>query len=208
MHSRRVIAAVAGVVLGVAAYILSQPREGTVAWHKKEYLRAQEELAGRTLSKKTKRLIQSVRIKIGFKPKPTMAVPARPKDGELRKHQRALIELGFLEEKTIRLSKPLGGRVNSVLEETAGIIPKKRRQFAELFPAPALAVPSFVRIVAPPEDMAIWENLVCKAEAKISPELRQTTNRSLLFKTPGELPLATGLDEMLQEKPDVRRSAQ
>ncbi len=208
VRKRLVIGAMAGVVMGVAVYVLSQPKEGTVAWHKKEYLRAQEERAGRTLSKKAKRLIERLRVSIGFARKPTMLTPSRPRDGELKKHQSALIQFGFLEEKTVRVSRPLGGKVDRILDETSAIIPKKRRQFAQLSPAPVLTVPSFVTIVAPPEDIVIWEDLIRKADGKASPEVRQTTNRSLLFKTPGELPVSAGLDEMLSERPDVRRSAQ
>ena len=214
VRRRLIIGAIAAVVIGVAAYMLSQPEEGTVAWHKMEYLRAQDDLAGRTLPKQVKRLIQRLRFRIGFVPKPTIATPVKVKDGELQKHQSALIQLGFLEAKTIYISQPLGARVDSIVAETRTIIPEKRRQFAQLSTAPTLTVPSFVTIVAPREDIPVWEKLIRKADVKASLEAKnrpapmRTTNRSLMLGSPGELPVAAGLDEMLREKPDVRRSAQ
>ena len=42
MRKRLVIGAFAAVVIGVAALVLSQPRKGTVEYHKEEYLRAHE----------------------------------------------------------------------------------------------------------------------------------------------------------------------
>lgn len=37
---------VAPMAVGVGTYLFSQPREGTVEWHKREYLRAHRELLG------------------------------------------------------------------------------------------------------------------------------------------------------------------
>lgn len=214
MRKHLVTGAIAALVIGVAAYLLSQPEEGTVEWHKREYLRAQNDLAGRTLEKQMKRLVQKLRLRIGFAPKPKMVTPARVKDGELQKHQRALIQLGFLEAKTIYISRPLGARVDRIVDETRTIIPQKRRQFAQLSTAPTLTVPSFATIVAPREDITIWEKLIRDADTKASLEAKdrpaptRTTNRSLMLGSPGELPVAAGLDEMLREEPDVRRSTE
>jgi hypothetical protein len=42
VRKRLVIGAIAAVLIGVAAYILSQPKKGTVEWHKSAYLKELE----------------------------------------------------------------------------------------------------------------------------------------------------------------------
>ena len=52
MRKRLVIAAIAVAALtGIAAYVLSQPRQGTVEWHKKEYFSSLEQMHWQRLAK-------------------------------------------------------------------------------------------------------------------------------------------------------------
>jgi hypothetical protein len=210
MRGRIVIGALILIAAGATAYLLSQPEHGTVEWHKKEYLRARQELEGRTLRKQIHRHIQRLRVRVGFTPKrePAILRPVKLKGSELQKHELALIRLGFLEAKTVHVSKPLGAKVDSILDETRAFIPEKRRQFTHLSAAPTLSVPSFVRVVAPREDIGIWEDVIQRADAKapytMFLEQRSQTNASLLLTAPDKVP---GLNEMLREKPDVRRDA-
>src|SRR5688572_12528176 len=46
MRKRLIIGAIAVVVIGVATYVLSRPKEGTVEWYKREYVRAMGEAYG------------------------------------------------------------------------------------------------------------------------------------------------------------------
>ena len=207
VRRRIVIGALILIAAGATAYLLSQPEKETVEWHKKEYLRARQELEGRTFRKQIQRHIQRLWVRVGFASKPAVLRPAKLKDSELQKHELALIRLGFLETKTVRVSQPLGAKLDIILDETR-VIPKKRRQFTQLSAAPILSVPSFVRVVAPHEDIGTWEDLIQKADAKAPYirvlEQRSQTNGSLMLTAPDKAP---GLDEMLREKPDVRRDA-
>ena len=91
MRKRLVIAAIAVVVSGIAAYVLSQPRKGTLEYHQKGFLRANNSwLLAKWLAK------------------PGMSRLNRAywqyKAERAEFHRQGLIELGFLQTRTFVLS--------------------------------------------------------------------------------------------------------
>jgi hypothetical protein len=84
MRKRLVIGAIAVVVIGVAAYLLSQPKVGNLEYHKREYLKANKVL----LSPGS----VSIRFAPGFVEDFFLDRHAR----SFTFHQEALIDAGFL----------------------------------------------------------------------------------------------------------------
>src|SRR5687767_13758202 len=97
MRKRLIIGAIAAVVIGVAAYVLSEPKEGTVEWHKAGYLKERKKIERRTVLDQFERLYVKIR-------KPRNYTFRSVSGDELKKHTEALIQLGFLEAKRIRVT--------------------------------------------------------------------------------------------------------
>jgi hypothetical protein len=77
--------------VGVVGYVLSQPRKGSLEWHKREYLRAWKRVTGSTLRDR----IQYVYFSSTKKPE---KVWGQPKDLEkFFTNQAVLVQLGYLE---------------------------------------------------------------------------------------------------------------
>ncbi len=91
MRSRIVIGVIAALVIGVGVYVLSEPKEGTVEWHKREYLRASKTLHRRTLAGRIRAFYDHMR-----KTSPVESAAERAAEQRLRSSQRHLIELGYL----------------------------------------------------------------------------------------------------------------
>jgi len=91
MRKRTLIGAMAVAVIGVAAYFLSQPRKGTLEYHKKGFLRAKNSwLLGKWLAKPAMSRLN--RVYCQYKAERAVF------------HEEALIELGFLHYRTFALS--------------------------------------------------------------------------------------------------------
>jgi hypothetical protein len=199
MRKRLVIGAIAVVVIGVAAYTLSQPKEGTVEWHKDRYLKARQDLERRTIRDCWERFYVRIR-------KPHTYQWRVISGDELRRHQMALIKLGYLERKRVDVTNHLAGQLHSILAEGRELIPRERGPFAMLSAPPEITFPiEGVEVVAPRQDMPLWNRLIYEADAKIPPDPRP--KRSLILTAPDRAPKAVGLDEILQQGPDVRRPA-
>jgi len=95
LSSRLVIGAIAVLVMGVATYMLSQPKKGTVEWHEKEYLRCSK-------GPRLERVVNFVKRRIGMEPS-YRGMPEAQMERE-RHHRRALIDLGYLVESEFVLS--------------------------------------------------------------------------------------------------------
>src|SRR5688500_6271167 len=88
VRKRIVIGLLGIVVIGAVAFFVSQPKKGTVEWHKREYLKANhwgivDEGVFRYASQKR----QNARFE--------------RKRERIESNRRALIELGYLEERSV-----------------------------------------------------------------------------------------------------------
>ena len=88
MRKRIIIGLLAIVVIGVVAFFISQPKKGSVEWHKREYENHMQRLDGK------RTLFDRIRSAFGL---------ARRPDRHME-HRRALIDLGYLEEREIILT--------------------------------------------------------------------------------------------------------
>jgi hypothetical protein len=89
---RIVIVALAVLVIGVLAFVLSQPRKGSVEWHKREYLRAIDLDYGESVIAKVRRFLP--RSKTGDR-------------ANMKLHERSLIAAGFLEQREIAITNTM-----------------------------------------------------------------------------------------------------
>jgi hypothetical protein len=99
MRKRLVIGAIALLVIGVAAYVLSQPQKGTVEWHKRNYLRAAKTVRGQTLSARMSALYYRMR-----KTSPVETATELDAEQRLRSSQRHLIQLGYFSQQRFVLN--------------------------------------------------------------------------------------------------------
>ena len=201
MRKPLVIGAIAAVVAGVLAYVLlmPHPKDGSLEWHKNRYLKERKKIERRTILDQLERTYVKIR-------KPRNYSFRSVSGKELQKHTEALIGLGFLEAKRIDVKNPLAGYLNSILANGWAVIPEERQRFTELSvpPAPDIDSPSHVNVLAPQQDMALWERLIRTADASVPPDPREGT-RSLKLLAPDKVPEPAGLDEVLREKDNVRR---
>jgi hypothetical protein len=88
MRWRIAIAVLAVIGIAAAVYLGTQPKKGSVEWHKREYENHMQRLAGK------RTLFDRIRSVFGL---------ARRPDRHME-HRRALIDLGYLEEREIILT--------------------------------------------------------------------------------------------------------
>jgi hypothetical protein len=108
MRKRLIIGVIAVSVIGVAAYILSQPKEGTLEWHKREYENHMRRLDGK------RTLLDRIRSAFGLSRRP---------DRHLE-HRRALIDLGYLEEREIILTNNPKGFSQALIQWATNEFPQ------------------------------------------------------------------------------------
>jgi hypothetical protein len=95
VRKRIIIGAIAGVVLGVLAYLLSQPKKGSVEYHKARYLRASYRESGSDWRSRLARWL-AVRTQI-----PAFLPDQEERAQEVAFHRNALVRLGYLSERMI-----------------------------------------------------------------------------------------------------------
>lgn len=103
MRKRVGIAVIAVVILGLFLYVLSQPKKGSVEWHKRAYLAAWKRL---NLDDWRSRFARFLNDKASLKP--DSLYPSESERGllteKIASHRRALVRLRYLTEKVIVVS--------------------------------------------------------------------------------------------------------
>ena len=94
MRKRIIISLLALAVIGVVAFFVSQPKEGSVEYHKRAYLHARD--GSRFFNE---RRVDWYRIS-GHRPKFRPQTPDSLAEMEI--HERALIDLGYIDERTFQ----------------------------------------------------------------------------------------------------------
>jgi hypothetical protein len=142
VRKRIAIAVVAVLVIAVAAYVVSQPHKGTIDYHKREYLEA---LNDTTLRDRGRHFLGWVARK-----RPPSGRPEPSK--RLLTHERTLVALGYLERREFIISN----RPAAYLILAHPNLPECVR-----IEEPATNI---LAIVAPRDEMPIWEDIVRKAD--------------------------------------------
>jgi len=97
----RVVIAVAAAVLIVIAFFLSQPRRGSIEWHRREYLAAANRLAENRFVDRLKRALYRTMGKTPGKPQTARVETANAV--RIEEHRKALVQLGYLVENQFAL---------------------------------------------------------------------------------------------------------
>src|SRR5687768_7010495 len=104
MRNRLIIGLLANVVIGVVAFVVSQPKEGSLEWHKKELRWGVDHFAGRTFTARCRSLLGRVRTQWRWQIDPDEGHALAEK---LDKHRAALIEMGYLVERSFATSNDM-----------------------------------------------------------------------------------------------------
>ena len=148
MRKRLVMGAIAAVVIGVAAYFLSQPRKDSVEYHKRAYLRASSSKgqAGQWLRAHAPLCVSGA----------LHAFQERRK----ARHRRALVALGFLEHRQVQITDVPMSDVDrfhlKIFSQARNAIARDPFRFVEF----SLSEPDILNFIAPREDMPILELLI------------------------------------------------
>jgi len=146
---RLIIGAIVLMVIGVAAYFLSEPKQGSVEWHKREFLRAQHwGIAEEGIYRFGSRRWMSARID--------------EKTSRMTYHQNALIKFGYLEERPVVL---YNRSVFDVLTNLIVILDTNAMEhLSEEFLDFQTPDTNVLRVIAIKRDIDTWEQLIRKAD--------------------------------------------
>jgi hypothetical protein len=155
VRKRIIIGLLAVVVIGVGVFFLSQPKKGSVEYHKREYLATLDKLFGRRWVDR----VWSYLDKAGARRE---RLSSEEKDGlELRlvRHQRSLIDLGFLVERQFPVSNVSASNVQREISWTwLSRLGEERTLFTWVKGNPGTT--NTVRVIGRAEHMPFWESLI------------------------------------------------
>jgi hypothetical protein len=115
MRKRVIIGLLAVVVIGAGAFFLSQPKKGSVEWHKREYLAVRKRLFNDTWPDR----MRSFYHRITKTPPSRRQISAAESDELTRRMQeswRSLVALGYLNRQEFYLAHQLKSRTHLLLK--------------------------------------------------------------------------------------------
>ena len=153
MRKRLVIGAIAAVVIGVAACMLSQPRAGSNDWHEREYW---------SLRKGGSELVSALRWAVGM----GAASLTQEESARLYNHESVLIKNGRLVERIVLVSnQPPNAVLSSALRAILALGPMQWESDVVFFEG---AITNGIRLVTRTNDAAArlsrWEALIRQAD--------------------------------------------
>jgi hypothetical protein len=157
MSMRKRIAIGAALVIGVAAYVLSQPKEGTVEYHKTRFLVGMKKAAGETRWDKALRFVNR-KIGSGLQTRPDYVELEKQIDGDYE----ALLQLGFLVTRYYVFTNSALNIDAPWINEVYLAIPEERMYLSRFGEADVGSNVLFV--TAPPPDIPIWEKFISQAD--------------------------------------------
>jgi hypothetical protein len=149
MRRRLVIGAIAAVLIGVAAYGLSQPRKGTVEYHLRE-LRQIDGVIDAWIRRYGSRAMDDMN--------------RRRQITEWQFHSDALIKLGFLERRLFAVTNNPPDEIATSLWSACARHPDVSWEFG----GPEYDETGKVAVLAPPAEMSRWEKLIREADVAAS----------------------------------------
>jgi len=160
VRKRILIGLLAVLVIGVVAFFVLQPRKGSVEWHKKEYLAAKNRLEGHTwFSPIYERYCKSRPFRV------VNDIEAHALRERMRVAQRALVDLGYLSERTFTVSNHSSMEIGSrVISASWKIVPRDRQELTAFFWDEEGPVTNRLVITAPVGDMRLYEEFVKRAD--------------------------------------------
>ena len=162
MRKRIVIGVIAAVVIGVAAYVLSklsQPRNGSVEWHKAKYMKCFRRMHGNTVWERTERLAKRF---VGIAPVTNTQTKGQLRaETEARYHLSALVRLGYLAERRYVITNR---SLNDVLGRTYRERRVLGRKYMPLYLTERVQGADQLSVVALPEVASRYDEMIRKAE--------------------------------------------
>lgn len=159
MRKRIVIGLLALVVIAGLAFFVSQPKKGSVEWHKREYLAAWDRIEEKTWSDRVRRVYQRVmNVPEGTSRSASDKFHLAAESAD--QHLAALVRLGYL--KTIRVDV-----TNREISHVSGVAVYNGRTAAEVareFIDIAAAGPRAIAITAPAKRLPEIEAAIRKAD--------------------------------------------
>jgi hypothetical protein len=152
-----VIGLLALAVIGVVAFVLTRPKEGTLRYHLSEYLTLQRQISQGTPMERTRNIVNRMFGRRGY------VGLSVDHFARVEEHRKALIDLGYLEQREFVLSnRP----ANQVISEHNTLIAADRRWqgYRREFLQVTLRGTNVIVIVARREDMPVSAEAIRKAD--------------------------------------------
>jgi hypothetical protein len=152
MRKRILIGAMAAAMIAVAGYLLSLPTKRSVEYHRQEYLKSRQPGLIETWHN---------RWNVGLG-KDRSWTHAKRRTERGARHRAALVELGYLEQRTLVLTNhvPVDLPWRDAMARAGKTIPKQRLEFFTF-----KTHMQSITLMAPPEDMDTWDKLVKEMDA-------------------------------------------
>ena len=145
------------IAVGVLAVVVSQPKEGTVEYHLREYRRAERELMANTWRDRCG-IGWSMLTGKPYVPSIDMNDPNNPLT-RWEKHEQALIALGCWEKREFYLTYKSGAQIGKNLESLKAALPQDER--SQVWYAPQTKQ---ITIRSRRADMPKWEEMIRKVD--------------------------------------------
>jgi hypothetical protein len=142
------------MMIGVTAYLLSEPKQGSVEWHKREFLRAQDwGIVDEGIHR--------------FGSQRWMSARRDWKINRMAHHQNALIKFGYLAERSVVLhNRTISDVLSNLTVVTVSLFTNRMVQLDEEFLDLDFQTPdtNVIRLIAIKRDIDTWEQLIRKAD--------------------------------------------
>ena len=157
MRKRIVIGLLAVVVIGVVAFFVSQPKKGSVEWHKREYRDVMNQLSGRSVGQRFWRLRRQLTGESVYTDLPADI------SSRWEFHKQFLLDAGYLEQRAFRLTNAATFDPGVMYSAGQKMIPNERMRLSLFVPSIQRGT-NVVNILGPREDMPIWEEVIRQAD--------------------------------------------
>jgi hypothetical protein len=152
MRKRIAIAVLAIVGVGILAHALTEPKEGSIEWHKREYFKARGQNGS---------MIRNFLRVVWSKINPRAAEPPQENIDRMDSHYEALMKLGYLEEKAFLVSNRTSLAVADTLFFThTNVFADKDVAFSRI----DIGGTNIISIISPRDEMYKWERLIREAD--------------------------------------------
>jgi hypothetical protein len=152
-------------IISLAAYILAQPKPGTIAYHKREYVKARNTLEGNTLRGRFARLLhRTTGVWIDY-------LSAKADKGlrqQLEKHEEVLLGSGYLVEHQFVITNNYDATLLNLVTNQSGLLPEEKAQYTRITRTGA----PLLYVVGRPSDLPKWEEVIRKLDVPQKPAER------------------------------------
>ncbi|MCI0745365.1 MAG: hypothetical protein L0Y58_08175 [Verrucomicrobia subdivision 3 bacterium] len=164
MRKRIVIGLIGIGVTAVVAYVISRPREGSIRWHKRRYVEAQNGFFGRTWFTP----IEELYCKIAGTRRRLRQIPRNTESyvfySQMNAHHSALRELGYLVQQEVVISNQSASFVlSNVWASSTRVIPLATARYTDLS-FRTVSGTNMIVITAVPKAVHTYEQLIRKAD--------------------------------------------